>query len=74
MARTKKQITVLLGSLVKPLVTKKCNVGTTLSKFLKDNDIQWGSAVRVNGETENKTYKLRNKDVITTIGTVSGGC
>lgn len=73
MPRAKKQITVLIGELVKPLVIKKCDAGTTLIKFLGDNNIAWGSAVRVNSETEKQSYKLKNNDVITTIGSVSGG-
>jgi len=69
----KRQITVMVGELVKPLVVKKCDMGTTLVKFLEDNGMAWSAAVRVNGETENQSYKLKNKDVITTIGSVSGG-
>jgi len=71
--RKRKQITVLVGELVKPLVTKRCDAGTTLIVFLEDNGIAWSSAVRVNGETEPKSYKLKQDDVITTIGSVSGG-
>ena len=63
----------MLGELVKPLVIKKCNAGTTLGAFLKDNKISFSAAVRVNGEQEKESYKLRNDDVITTIGSVSGG-
>ena len=71
--RKVKRIKVLLGELVKPLVTKECDAGTPLSKFLEDNNVAWTSAVRVNGETEAKSYKLKMDDVITTIGSVSGG-
>lgn len=71
--RKKRKIKVMLGELVKPLVTKECDAGTTLIKFLEDNNINWGSAVRVNGETKSKNYKLNQDDVITTIGSVSGG-
>jgi len=68
-----KRIKVLVGELVKPLVTRECDAGTPLIKFLEDNGIQWGSSVRVNAEAESKEYKLKDGDVITTIGSVSGG-
>jgi len=71
--RSKKKINVMLGELVKPLVTKSCDAGTAIEEFLSDNDVRWSSAVRVNGETVTKSYKLKNDDVITTIGSVSGG-
>lgn len=63
----------MLGELVKPLVIKTCDAGITLEKFLEDNDINYSSSMRVNGETAKKGYKLKNDDVITTIGSVSGG-
>jgi hypothetical protein len=72
-AKKKVIIKVLLGELVKPLVIKECEKGTTLIKFLEDNGIAWSSAIRVGGETQEKSYKLRSRDVITTIGSVSGG-
>lgn len=71
--RTPKMIKVLLGELVKPLVTKECAAGTTLEVFLKDNNVVWGANVRVNAETVKPSYKLQTGDVITTIGSVSGG-
>ena len=63
----------MIAELVKPLVTKKCNIGTTLIKFLTDNNIAWSNNVRVNGDIKTEKYKLRNNDVITTIGAISGG-
>ena len=68
-----RKIKVLLGELVKPLVTKECIAGTTVAKFLEDNSIAWSAAIRVNGESVAKSYKLKAGNVITTIGSVSGG-
>lgn len=70
---SKAQITVMIGELVKPLIAKKCDAGTTLVDFLKDNGIKFSSNVRVGGETALRSYTLKNGDVITTIGSVSGG-
>lgn len=71
--RAKKQITVQLGALVKPLEARKCDVGTTIEKFLNDNGLKMGSNVLVNGDTVKASYKLKNGDIITTMGSVSGG-
>jgi len=63
----------MIGELVKPLVTQKIDAGTELADFLKANNIEWSSSVRVNGGTESKDYKLADGDIITTIGSVRGG-
>ncbi len=71
--RAKRQITVHMGELVKPLVAYKCDVGTTISKFLEDNSLSYSTKVRINAEPTKASYKLKKGDIITTIGSVSGG-
>ena len=71
--RAKKQITVQLGALVKPLEARKCDVGITIEKFLQDNGMKMGSNVLVNGDSVKGSYKLKNGDIVTTMGSVSGG-
>lgn len=68
-----KTIKVMIGELVKPLVIKECAAGMLLGAFLQDNGITMDNNVRVNGDTKTASYKLHNNDVITIIGSVSGG-
>jgi sulfur carrier protein ThiS len=71
--RVKRQITVQLGALVKPLEARKCDAGTSIEKFLADNGMKMGSNVLVNGDAVKASYKLKNGDIVTTMGSVSGG-
>ena len=73
MARRTGTITVRLAELTKPLVVSKIKAGTTLEEFLEKHDLEYSSSVRVNAETASKGTKLRNGDIITVIGAVSGG-
>ena len=68
-----KKINVRLASLTKPLEIKRCNVGTTLSKFLTDNGLVYGSSVKVGGLPSKASYKLKANDIISIVGNVSGG-
>ena len=74
MARKKKEtITVRLAELIKPIIVSKVKAGTTVAEFLEEHDLEYSSAVRINGETAGKTTKLHNDDIVTIIGQVSGG-
>ena len=67
------KITVSLGQLTKPLQVKKIDSGTTLGDFLGKEEISFNSRVRVNAEAEKESYRLREDDIITVVGEVSGG-
>lgn len=68
-----KSVTIRLAELTKPLTVKKVKEGTTLSDFLEDNGLEYSSSVRVNAEATKKGYALKNGDIITVVGAVSGG-
>ena len=66
-------ITVMLGELTKKLSTSKIKKGTTLGAFLEDNGTTHSSAVRVNAKAQKKSYVLKQGDIVTIVGEVSGG-
>lgn len=68
---SKPRITVKIAQL-QDLQTVRIST-KTLGDFLKGREIEYNSDVRVNGEVKPATYSLRNGDIITVVGEVSGG-
>jgi sulfur carrier protein ThiS len=66
-------VSVRFGNLTEPLRTSTVRNDTNVVDFLKRRDVEYGSSVRVNGNTVNREYVLRNGDVVTAIESVSGG-
>lgn len=66
-------ITIKIAQLAKQVATARVSAGSSLEDFFKKRKLQVTSAVRVNGNVVPKTYRLRNGDIITIIGKVSGG-
>ena len=73
MAR-KKKITVRLAELTKPMTVKKVDVGTKISDFLSSIGQSHTASIRVNAKAAGKRYVLKDGDIITIVGAVSGGC
>jgi len=69
----KKSISVKIAELAKQIEVKKIPAGTTLAQLLETHGATFSSAVRLNGNTANKGTKLKNGDIITIVGEVSGG-
>jgi len=67
------EIVIKVAELTKPLSTSRVKAGTSLADFLKNKEIEFDSSIRINGKVEAKSYKLRNGDIITIVGEVSGG-
>ena len=72
-SKKRKIIIVKIAELAKQLEIKKIPLGTTLAELLEDHGVSYSKAVRVNGEAANQTAKLKNGDIITIVGEVSGG-
>ena len=72
-SKKRKIIIVKIAELAKQLEIKKIPLGTTLAELLKDHGVSYSKAVRVNGESATETAKLKNGDIITIVGEVSGG-
>ena len=66
-------IKVRIAELTKPLVVKSIKKGTTLNAFLDANELEYSSAIRVNGDAAKKDYKLSAGDIIFIVGNVNGG-
>ena len=66
-------IAVRFGRLTEQLQILKVNAGTSLTKFLKEKDIEFGPSIRVNGDEVSSDYILHENDIITDIDNVSGG-
>ena len=67
------KIVVRVAELTKPLTVSTISAGTSLSDFLEKKEVEYDSSIRVNGAVVAKSYKLRNNDIITIVGEVSGG-
>jgi len=65
---------VNLAQLAKPLKVDKVKLGTTLGEYLEEQGIAYDSKIRVNAEEVKENYKLKEDDIITVVGEVSGGC
>ncbi len=66
-------IKVKIGELARPLRVKSCKNGTTLTAFLAAAGMGLEDNILVNAERKTGSYRLRNGDLITTMGHVSGG-
>jgi sulfur carrier protein ThiS len=67
------EIVIKVAELTKPLSTSRVKAGTTLAGFLEHRKMEYDSSIRVNGVVVAKSYKLRNGDILTIVGEVSGG-
>lgn len=74
MAKKVGTITVRLAELTKPITVARIKAGTTLEQFLEAHSLAYSSAVRIGGETVRRDTRLKNGDIITVIGAISGGC
>jgi hypothetical protein len=68
-----KKISVHFGRLVEQIRSSNIAEGTLLIDFLQKREIEYGSAIRVNGKVSNREYVLRDGDIITEIDNVDGG-
>ncbi len=66
-------ISVKVAELTKPLTASRIKKGTLLSAFLEKKGIDYSSSIRVNAEVQKQDYRLKNGDIITVVGEVSGG-
>lgn len=67
------KIAVKFGSLTESPVTHEISYGTSLGQFLRENSINYSSAIRVNNEPAHLETILQHGDIITEINSVSGG-
>ena len=66
-------IKVSVARLAHPLEVREIKAGTTLGVFLSDINIAYTASIRVNAKVEKESHKLKNGDIISIIGSVSGG-
>ena len=67
------KVTVRFGRLTEQLQAFVIGQETTLVDFLKRREIEYGSGVRVNGQTASKDTILKQGDIVTDIDNVDGG-
>ncbi|KKL13948.1 hypothetical protein LCGC14_2520680 [marine sediment metagenome] len=67
------KINVKFGQLTKPLQSVRIIEGTVLESFCKSQGLEYGSSIRVNGQTAGRRQMLRPNDIITSIDDVDGG-
>jgi len=71
--KTASKVTVRFGRLTEQLQAFVIGEKTTLEDFLKRREIEYGSGVRVNGQTASKETVLHQGDIVTDIDNVDGG-
>lgn len=69
----KKKVRVGIAELTKPISFSTVEKGTTLEEYLEGMGRSFSADVLVNAEKVKKSYVLQEEDVVSVIGSVSGG-
>lgn len=73
MATENGETRVKYGQLTEPLKSYRAAKGTKMGDFCEKRGIEFGAAIRVNGDAVKADTVLKDGDIITNIDNVNGG-